>query len=434
MNIIRKSYFRIFLGIIFVLFFVLCCGTYIWSIHKNFKKYLKEETYLRLLDKEKFRLKLKKPPQWMVQEIQEDFDGFSNISKDQVDKTYKIIQKNYPHPNYIRYRIIDNQLYRCFKEGEKISLIDNSIEKSIKTLLHIRSINDLDLIISFDDGIPLSCHPTNFYCTEKKEEQAPILCSAKLKNTPYVILIPDWRSVGEWWANDLKQVIKANKTNFWVDKKDYGFWRGSLTNQIRHELCKISIKYPEYLDAKINIRDQSKEIQIQFEKEGIYSDLTRVPWNYILKNKYLPLVDGVMTASPAFQARLISNSLTLKQEFDGFEWFYRELKPYVHYVPLKKDLSNLISQIEWMKKNDDLCQKIVQNANEFAQNNLMMEDVYLYFYLVLNKYSSLQELNRKQILKEIAEDPNWININERYKLKKNIKNNRSNWIEQPTPY
>ena len=126
-----------------------------------------------------------------------------------------------------------------------------------------------------------------------------------------------------------------------------------------------------------------------------------------------------MSAAPAFQSRLLSNSLTLKQDFPGVQWFFKPLKPYVHYVPLKHDISDLIEKIEWAK-NDGLCKQISKNASEFALNNLMFEDVYLYFYLVLKKYSSLSLINSEEIKKEIKNNSNWMNIQKREKLKKNL--------------
>jgi len=46
--------------------------------------------------------------------------------------------------------------------------------------------------------------------------------------------------------------------------------------------------------------------------------------------------------------------VTLKIESDFAQYFYGDLKPYVHYVPVKKDYSDLISQIEWLRQNDDV--------------------------------------------------------------------------------
>lgn len=36
-----------------------------------------------------------------------------------------------------------------------------------------------------------------------------------------------------------------------------------------------------------------------------------------------------------------------------YEWYYDILKPWVHYVPVKRDLSDLVEKIEWLKENDD---------------------------------------------------------------------------------
>ena len=39
-----------------------------------------------------------------------------------------------------------------------------------------------------------------------------------------------------------------------------------------------------------------------------------------------------------------------------------------HYIRVNKDLSNVASVIDWCRKNDDKCQKIVQNALAFKRN------------------------------------------------------------------
>lgn len=90
----------------------------------------------------------------------------------------------------------------------------------------------------------------------------------------------------------------------------------------------------------------------------------------------------------------------------------------MHYVPVKKDLSDLLVQIDWLRRNDDTAHKIAQNAFDFALNNLMFEDVYLYFYLVLQQYSALQNLDKKALLSEMAKDSHWVKIQKRKELKK----------------
>lgn len=374
------------------------------------KKYLIRETNYPLLNEEKFLSKLEKiPPAWMEEQLGEDFQDFSNgISKEQVDSTFLQLKKNYPHPYYVRYRILNNQLYRYFPEGELISLSDNGTERALKTLLHFKRFKDLDFILTYEDGIPSPNTPDQFFHTPAKALQAPILAGAKTKQTPYVILIPDWRSIADWWASDVKTILALQKP--WHEKQPFAVWRGGLTKDIRIKLCEISLESPDLLDAKLV--DDSVSLKHLIGN--------RFSFEEFLNYKYLPNVNGVIAAYPAFQWRLLSNSVTLHQVTDEIQWFYRALKPYVHYVPVKHDLSDLVEQIQWSKNHDDLCKQIADNATEFVLNNLMTEDIYLYFYLVLSRYSSLQHLP-KELEQETLKDPCWAKIQSRKAQRKKAK-------------
>ena len=72
-----------------------------------------------------------------------------------------------------------------------------------------------------------------------------------------------------------------------------------------------------------------------------------------MKFKYLISVDGNTAAWQRVPWILESGSVLLLMETDIEEWFYKDLIPYKHYVPIKKDFSNLLEQIEWLKANDD---------------------------------------------------------------------------------
>jgi hypothetical protein len=47
-------------------------------------------------------------------------------------------------------------------------------------------------------------------------------------------------------------------------------------------------------------------------------------------------------------------------------WFTDLLIPFVHYIPIKYDLSDLIEKIEWVNENDEMAEKIAVNAYEFS--------------------------------------------------------------------
>lgn len=63
-------------------------------------------------------------------------------------------------------------------------------------------------------------------------------------------------------------------------------------------------------------------------------------------------IDGTVAAY-RFPYLLAGNSVVFKQKSKFYEHFYADLKPYVHYIPIKNDLSNLVDQINWALGNDE---------------------------------------------------------------------------------
>ena len=45
--------------------------------------------------------------------------------------------------------------------------------------------------------------------------------------------------------------------------------------------------------------------------------------------------------------------MVFKQDSIYYEHFYSDLKPFVHYIPIKYDLSDLVEKINWAINNDD---------------------------------------------------------------------------------
>ena len=49
---------------------------------------------------------------------------------------------------------------------------------------------------------------------------------------------------------------------------------------------------------------------------------------------------------------LAGGSLVLKQDSEYYEHFYHLLEPWVHYVPVKSDISDLDEKLQWAMDND----------------------------------------------------------------------------------
>jgi len=63
---------------------------------------------------------------------------------------------------------------------------------------------------------------------------------------------------------------------------------------------------------------------------------------------------------------LLSNSVLLKQESKKIEWFFYKIKPYVHYYPLKNDVSDLLEAVEWLRANDKKARELSEAGTKFA--------------------------------------------------------------------
>jgi len=64
-------------------------------------------------------------------------------------------------------------------------------------------------------------------------------------------------------------------------------------------------------------------------------------------------------------------------------WYRHLLQPFIHYVPVKQDLSDLIEQIKWCKRNDSTCKQIAENAKKFAQTYLSKDGILDYLQRLL---------------------------------------------------
>jgi hypothetical protein len=78
----------------------------------------------------------------------------------------------------------------------------------------------------------------------------------------------------------------------------------------------------------------------------------------VFQYKYQINLDGTVAAY-RFPYLMGGNSVVLKQESSYYEHFYKSLEPFKHYIPFKRDLSNLREKILWAKKHDEEVKSLV---------------------------------------------------------------------------
>lgn len=420
----KKQFFLIFIFLILSTFFC-------YHINKKNKK----GTYLKEFSKKKFYKKINISPLWVYKQIANDFSSTKKITQPSIEKTFEKIKSSsfIQKLAFFRYRIVNNKIYRIYPENEDINFNVLDFEKALVTLSKIIKLPDMDFIYCDLDGLPLNPISEPFY---KTNNQAPIFCHAKIKNCENLILIPDHNSLSRNWKNLYFEILKTNDKYLWSEKLNVAFWRGGPNDQTytqenfikkpRIIICRLSQSHFDLVDAGIT-KSWVFQAEDLLKKENLMKDFVSLEKH--LEYKFFPVLDGFMCTYPGYQWRLLSNSVCFKQDSNQVQWFYSALRPYEHYVPVENDLSDLIEKINWAKSNDEKCYRMAKNATDFAMDNLTMEDIYVYLFRVLNKYSKYQDFDKNILLKDIKKDKRWVCIQNRKKADKLLKNKASNKIK-----
>lgn len=376
--------------------------------------------FLYPLDRVKVLEKIDHLPAWMREQIDHDLCFFieRGVSQQSLNATYARIYSSdhssrYMSPSELaihRYRFIEGALYR---KGPGICLERcREFERALKKLHEIRPLPDLDFLLSFNDGVPETYVPPTFWITENASDQAPFFAQATLEGTPFIVLFPDSFTLERWEALSLR--IKANDLP-WESRSSLAFWRGTTNGGYSWEnylkkprfiLCWLSKQYPQLVDAGFsNIRCRSEILKEYLISIGVAKPVVSEEWH--MKYKYLPVLDGFMCTYPGYLWRLLSGSVSFKQESKQVQYFYSALRAYEHYVPIANDMSDLLEKVEWARAHDAESKAITDRARDFCLAYCMIEDVYAYLYAVLAQYASLQRFCICEVKQEIEADSSW---------------------------
>jgi hypothetical protein len=320
---------------------------------------------------------------WMDDQIEEDFKPFqkSGITLKMINGTMKKKDKILFSKYIKRIQIINGKVH---------SQDDSPLKLLFENILSIYSVPDIDIIIYDCDNI---WNPWILTC--------PVLGACKM-GFPMTVHFP----IGFWyvWEKQALTIKKMCENSPWESKTPKIVWRGRNTDaenyndpklwttHRRGKLCFLSQKNPELIDAGftgVNNWHLAAPLKKDFWKFFIkkpYSSLDEQ-----IKYKYQICLDGNVSTFPGYKWRLLSNCLVFKHDSKFTLCFEKALKPWVHFVPIKSDLSDIFEKLEWVKSHDSEAKTIADNSRQFTKENLMPEHVYLYCYKVLLKWASLQK-------------------------------------------
>ena len=163
-----------------------------------------------------------------------------------------------------------------------------------------------------------------------------------------------------------------------------------LTDPIQKEMFDVGLtNIPSFLTAQINI-DASK---VGGLVEGTKSMLDFQQYTAILD------MDGNSWSS-RFGTLLCYNSVVIKVEPQYVDYFFADLVPWKHYVPIKDDLSDLIENVAFVldSKNDAMMKEIVASANHWCAERFTKRGLAHDLLDIFEQYLNMMD----------HADPNWI--------------------------
>ncbi len=331
---------------------------------------------------------------WMEEQIHEDLGFFSkeDLNPTRIETSFENIS---PELFVVHFQIKNNQIY--WQKNWDDANSSKRLRKVCRMLYmsaQKTKLPDVSFLMTLHDGL------TELPIELKSNQHLPILTFAKTQKVQNAILFPD-PLTEEFARKKLKRMRfeQLKPGNFWSSKIEKAFWRGGTTGgkyfmedwytKPRVQLALLSQYYPNEIDAGFStFSPMGEDVKTEMLK-----CLPKVDWvahKKHLKYKYLVIADGHTCTYPRFYLGLAANSVVFKHDSDHYQWFYKLLKPYEHYIPVKADFSDLPEKVQWARAHDKEVKKIASRANRLIMQNLEKEHIYCYIDTLLKEYADLQ--------------------------------------------
>ncbi len=248
--------------------------------------------------------------------------------------------------------------FHCF--SNRLQSVCAFFDKILKT----DGFNDLNgsILVHVHDGI-----------LRDQFTKVPVLTFSKDKYDHYSLLIPDPDFTDTYaYADEKIKIDDFERVTGWNEKIGKAFWRGAdsgmphLYSNKRNPRTQLAsytralgdLSIVDCLLSNCVHPDQEEE----FRREALIDE--RVPFSEFLKYKYLIDIDGYFSAWRSFFTKLYSKSVAFKVESNNAQWYYHQIIPWVHYIPIKSDFSDLKEKVFWARDHDAQSQQIAENGRK----------------------------------------------------------------------
>ena len=224
------------------------------------------------------------------------------------------------------------------------------------------SLNDF---VGIGECCIFTTYKTNEYPIFHSNRHIYAVC--KNVNDTNTVLLPDFHFIREHAYQDKLKEIDQHRVNY-RDKRSQCIWRGVVGNGSSFNFIYTDTKEMGQRSYFKKLYEEGKFVNVNFE-----DTYTTIP-NQI-QYKMILDIDGWSSTWSATVWKLYSGSVLLKTRSKWKQWYYDVFKPWVHYVPVENDFSDLNEKIEWCLQHEEECIRITENAHKFVLEKLNWEQV-----------------------------------------------------------
>ncbi|XP_073943623.1 protein O-glucosyltransferase 2-like [Choristoneura fumiferana] len=309
----------------------------------------------------------------LYEKINLDLEPFSNVNM-----TYAVGQiiEKYHKPDttsFCHYVIKKNKIYRdCYGKHVGFNMFSDNILLSLSRRVILP---DMELVINLGDW-PL---------IRKNTELLSVFSWCGSDDTMDIVM-PTY-DLTESTLENMGRVtldvlsVQGSVELAWAAREARAFWRGRDSRAERLALVDVARAHPDLFNVSLT------NFFFFLDKQEQYGPKTpHISFFKFFDYKYQINVDGTV-ASYRLPYLLAGGSLVMKQESPYYEHYYGLLRAWEHYVPMKRDLSDLAARVRWARSHDDDAHRIANNAKNFVNENLLPQHVICYHAVLLLEWS-----------------------------------------------
>ena len=230
----------------------------------------------------------------------------------------------------------------------------------------------------------------------------------------FMIPYPTWdrKSLGK----RRQAIYRANEQNSWHGKKDQAFWRGSSTGirrsspeiknalrkstgsvqddlQIWHNVTRFRLLLMTRDDPRFNVSLSKIYAETPSHLRPALEQFLTGPCDNIAvasEFKYVLDVEGNSFSDRARDLMGIE-SVLLKQEYPFVDFLSMGLQPWIHYLPIKSDLEDLMAVLDFAMHHDESMRVMAEEKAEWSRYYITLDLPIVYTYHLLMRYHHSQD-------------------------------------------